>query len=117
AVAMGYAPNPGLARRVPRHEIAARIQAAGLAADDLQFPESILVRRRSASLDDQQVRQAVMTAFIKQFPEANIEVASVDIPPTQVGTGAISISASLPQRFDPNQPVFVRLDIRSGSAS
>ena len=117
AIPLGYAPNPGLARRVPRQELTGRIQAAGFTADDLQFPESILVRRRSVALDAQQVRQAIFTAFAKQYPTANIELLGVDMPATEVGTEDVSISAGLPSRFDPAQPVFVRLDVRSGGSS
>ncbi len=117
AVGLGYAPNPGLARRVPRHEIAARIQAAGLRVDDLEFPESILVRRRSQGLDPEQVKQVVLEAFVRQFPSATIELIGTDAPATQVGTGNLTLSAALPTRFDPTQPVFVRLDIRSGSTA
>ncbi len=117
AVSLGYAPNPGLARRIQRFEIVAKIQAAGLRADDLEFPESILVRRRSETLDPHQVKQVVLEAFSRQYPNANVELTSVDTPVVQVGTGTVSLSAGLPARFDPNQPVFVRIDVRSGSLS
>src|SRR3954451_23209415 len=62
SVAMGYAPSPGLARRISPQEITARIEAAGLRTDGLEFPESILARRRSFSLNPEQVKQAVLTA-------------------------------------------------------
>jgi flagella basal body P-ring formation protein FlgA len=119
AVGLGYAPNPGLARRVARQEIIAKIQAAGQRTDDLEFPESILVHRRSKSLDPQLVKQTVMEAFVRKFPpDATIELISVDTPATSIGAGDFTISAALPAtRFDPNQPVFVRLDIRSGGVS
>jgi flagella basal body P-ring formation protein FlgA len=60
----------------------------------------------------EQVRQAVLTAFIRQFPGANIEIVSVDTPAAQISTEPVSITATLPARFDPNQNVFVRLDVR-----
>jgi flagella basal body P-ring formation protein FlgA len=112
AVGLGYAPNPGLARRIARQEILSKIQAAGMAVDDLQLPETILVRRQAGALDGEQVRQAVLTAFVRQFPGANIEIVSVDTPATQISTEPVSMTATLPPRFDPNQVVFVRLDVR-----
>ena len=117
AVSLGYSPNPGLARRVPRFEIVNKLQAAGMRVDDLELPESILVRRQSQGLDSEQVRQIVLDAFVRQYPSATVDVVSVDIPATQVGTSNLTLSAALPSRFDPNQPVFVRLDVRSGSVS
>jgi hypothetical protein len=117
SVAIGYAPSPGLARRISRQEIGARIQAAGLSADGLEFPESILVRRRSVALNSPQVRPAVLTAFVRQFSNANLDLLSVDVPLAEVGTGDVTVTAALPSHFDPAQPVFVRLDIRSLGSS
>jgi flagella basal body P-ring formation protein FlgA len=113
SVPMGYAPAPGLARRISRQEITARIQAAGLPADGLEFPESILVHRRAILLAADQVRQAVLTAFLRQYPNGNVDLISVDVPVAEISTGDITIAASLPQRFDPAQPVFVKVDVRS----
>jgi flagella basal body P-ring formation protein FlgA len=112
AVALGYAPNPGLARRITRLEILSKIQAAGKPVDDLQLPETILVHRQAGAIDVEQVRQAVFTAFVRQFPGANVEIVSVDMPAAQISTEPVSITAILPARFDPNQAVFVRLDVR-----
>jgi flagella basal body P-ring formation protein FlgA len=116
-VGIGFAPNPGLARRIQRYEILAKLQAAGMRVDDLEFPESILVRRRSEVLDPQQVKQVVLEAFVRQYPNASVELISTDVPTTQVGTGDVSLTAGLPAHFDPSQPVFVRVDIRNGSVS
>jgi len=117
AVALGYAPSPGLARRIQRQEIVARIQAAGLSLDDLEFPESILVRRRSASLNPEMVKEAIMAALVRQFPDASIDLLSVDMPAAQVGTGEVTMSAALPSHFDPKQPFFIRLDVRGGTSA
>lgn len=117
SVAMGYSPAPGAARRISRQEISARIQAAGLATDGLEFPESILVHRRSVALRAEQVKQAVLTAFIRQFPDANVDLINVDVPVIEVGTGDVTVNASLPPKFDPGQPVFVKLEVRSSASS
>ena len=112
SVALGYAPNPGLARRVGRLEILSKIQTAGMSIEDLQLPDSILVHRQAGALDAEQVRQAVWEAFVRQYPGANVDIVSVDTPAAQISTGPVSITATLPARFDPNQVVFVRLDVR-----
>jgi hypothetical protein len=117
SISLGYAPNPGLARRIAKHEIVRKIEAAGLKSDDLQLPDSILVHREAATLDRDQVTSAVLDAFMKQFPDTNIEIVSVEIPKVQIGTGAVQITASLPARFDLVNSVFVRLDIRGTSFS
>ena len=117
AISFGYAPNPGLARRIAKYEILQKITAAGLPTGDLQLPESILVHRRAAGVDRDQITRAILNALTKQFPNANIEITGVDIPPVQIGTGPVEISASLPARFDPSTSVFVRVDLRGNSFS
>jgi flagella basal body P-ring formation protein FlgA len=112
---LGYAPNPGVARRVPKTEILNKIAKAGLSADDLVLPDSILVRRRAAGLDRDQVTRAILEAFINRFPGANVEITNVEIPAVQIGTGAVELRASLPARIDPATPVFVRVDLRGTS--
>lgn len=117
SIPLGYAPNPGVARRIAKYEIAGKVKAAGLAVDDLQLPDSILVHRRSATLDRDQATRAVLDAFVKEFPNANIEITSIEIPAMQVGTGPVEITATLPARFDLVNSVFVRLDVRGASFS
>jgi len=115
SISLGYAPNPGLARRITKSEILNKLALAGKPSDDLLLPDSILVHRQTAGLNRDQVTRAILGAFISRFPGANIEIINVDIPTIQVGTGAIEISASLPARFDPSAPVFVRVDVKGTS--
>jgi flagella basal body P-ring formation protein FlgA len=117
SIPLGYAPNPGLSRRIPKYEIVGKLTASGLPADDLQLPEFILVRRNAAGLDRDQVTRAILDAFTKQYPAANVEITSVELPAIQVGTGALQISASLPARIDLSNSVFVRVEIRGTSFS
>jgi flagella basal body P-ring formation protein FlgA len=114
-ISLGRAPAPGLARRIPNHEIVARIQASGLSSEGLEIPESILIRRRAQPLDKEQVRRAVMDAFVRRFPGAQIELVEVNAPAVDVVAGAVTVDAYLPPRFDPSLPVFVRLEIRGQS--
>jgi flagella basal body P-ring formation protein FlgA len=115
AISLGYAPNPGLARRITKSEIVSKLTLAGKPAEDLSLPDSILVHRKAAGLDRDQVTRAILEAFIKRFSGANIEITSVEIPSVQVGTGSVEIAASLPARFDPGTPVFVRIDAKGTS--
>jgi flagella basal body P-ring formation protein FlgA len=115
AISLGYAPNPGLARRITRQEIVNKITSAGQRTDDLALPESVLVHRRAAGLDRDQVTRVILDAFKKRFPDANIEITNVDIPAIQIGTGPLEITAGLPARFDPATSVFVRIDVRGTS--
>ena len=113
AVSLGRAPAPGLARRIRNHEVESRIRAAGFDSQDLQLPESILVRRKATTLDPKKVREAVTDAFARQFPGAKVELIQLEVPELGIPTGQASITGVLPERFDPKLPIFVRLDIRA----
>ncbi len=112
SIAVGYSPSPGLGRRIPNYEIMGKLQSAGLPTEDLRIPESILVRRRAAALDRDQVSRVILDAFIRQFPSANVEIENMEIPAVQIETGPVQLTASLPPRFDPTASVFVRLEAR-----
>jgi len=116
-VILGYAPSPGLARRIPNYEIQSKIKSAGFGLDGLELPDSILVRRRAQSLDAKQVRQAISEAYLKQFSGANVELLNVEVPSVQIGTGPVRLAATLPGGFDPKVPVFVRLEVRGDDFS
>src|SRR5262245_44114887 len=73
SLSFGYAPNVGLARRISRQEILNKLALSGQPADDLEVPDSILVRRKTAGLDQDQVSRAILDAFTKRFPGANIQ--------------------------------------------
>jgi flagella basal body P-ring formation protein FlgA len=114
-ISLGFAPNPGLARRFQKDELLAKIIAAGFTTADLQLPDAVLVRRSSQTLNNEQAIHAVRDAFIRQYPLANIEVLSVDIPETQVGAGNVDIEASIPPHSDPSAPIYVKLDVRGNN--
>jgi len=115
ALPLGFAPNPGLARRIPKFEIIQKLNGAKLPVDDLQIPESILVQRRAVGLNRDQVTRALLDAFTQRYSGANIEITNIELPPVQVGTGPVDISVTLPAKFDPSASVFVRIDIRGTS--
>jgi flagella basal body P-ring formation protein FlgA len=115
SISLGYAPNPGLARRLTKEEILKTIVLAGHSTGDLVLPDSILVHRRGARLDRDEVIRAVLDAFILRFPEADIEITNISIPALQIGSGPVEIKVSLPPRFDPAGPVFARVEVRGFS--
>jgi len=115
SIALGYAPNPGLARRITRQEILNKLAQTGNSAGDLQLPESILVHRRAAELDRDQVLQAILNAFAERFPGANVEITNIELPNVQTGTGPLAISATVPAHVEAAGSVFMRLDVRGSS--
>ena len=117
ALYLGAAPQPGLGRSYLRQELIAKVRTSGLAVDDLQLPETVVVRRKSQGLDPAIVSQLVREAFTKQFPDADITILSVDNPDVDLATGPLEITASLPDKPDPSVPIFVKLDIRSAGYS
>src|SRR6185436_1324083 len=68
SIGLGYAPQPGLARRCLKQEITAKIMTAGLKTDDLEIPDSVLIHRKAQILDADQARAAVEQAFARQYP-------------------------------------------------
>jgi flagella basal body P-ring formation protein FlgA len=114
---LGAAPQPGLGRSYSKVELTSKLRTAGLSGDDLKFPESVIVRRKSQGLEPAVVTQLVREAFARQYPDADIIIVSVDNPDVDLATGALEMTASLPDHPDPSAPVFVKLDIRSAGYS
>ncbi len=112
SIGLGYSPQPGNARRFLRPELIAKIATAGLKTDDLEIPESILVHRKAKILDAERVKAAVKQAFARQYPNAEVNVVSVDVPQTQVSEAGFEVTATIPARADLSAPVFVRLDLK-----
>jgi flagella basal body P-ring formation protein FlgA len=113
SIGLGYAPQPGLARRFLRQELVAKITTAGLKTDDLVIPESVLIQRKAQTLDAEQVKAAIQQAFSRQYPNAAVNVLSVDVPQTQVSGAGLELTATVPASANLSAPVFVRLDLRA----
>jgi flagella basal body P-ring formation protein FlgA len=116
-IVLGHAPQPGSARKFMKYELLNKITAAGLPTDDLNLPESVMVRRKSQYLDADAVRETVQTAFANLYPNAAVNVLSVDVPPTVVGGGEMNLKATIPPRPDISKKVFVKVDIRGAGFS
>ena len=78
ALSFGLAPGPGLSSRLPRYEITGKLMAAGLQSDDIELPESILVRRRSYGLDRDQVAGTILALCSGLLDAMNGQVVMVD---------------------------------------
>jgi flagella basal body P-ring formation protein FlgA len=117
SIALGFAPAPGIARRFLKPELLAKITTVGLKTDDLQLPESVLVRRKAQTLDAELIKAAVQDAFSRQFPNAAVNVLSVDVPQTPVTGGSLEAIATVPARVDFTAPVFVRVDVKGAGFS
>ena len=112
SLALGYAPQPGTARRFLKQELTARIMTAGLKIDDLEIPESVLVHRKSTTLDAERARAAIELAFATQYPNAAINVVSMEVPSTPVSGGTLDVTATVPKGANLSQPVFVKVDLK-----
>jgi flagella basal body P-ring formation protein FlgA len=113
SIGMGYSPQPGLARRFLKPEIAAKIMTSGLKFDDLQIPDSVVVHRKAQFLDANSARAAIQQAFSRQYPNAAVEIVSLDVPPTQVPGGALDVMATIPSAANLSAPVFVKVDLKA----
>jgi flagella basal body P-ring formation protein FlgA len=116
-VVLGYAPQPGIARRFTKPELLSRISAAGLSSAGLDLPDSVLVRRKAEMLDPERVRLAVQEAFARQYPKALVTILSINVPQTTLGTGSVELTATIPPRSDLSGPLFIRVDIRGEGVS
>jgi flagella basal body P-ring formation protein FlgA len=111
-IALGYAPQPGIARRFLKPELLGKITAAGLKIADLELPESVVVRRKAHGLDVELVKSVVEQAYARQYPNAAVNVISVDVPQTQVSAGIVDVVATIPVRADMSGPIFVPVDLK-----
>ncbi len=113
SIGLGYAPQPGLARRLLKQEITAKILTSGFKIDDLEIPDSILIHRKAQVLDAEQARAAVQQAFTRQYPNAAVNIVSVDVPQTQVSSAGLDMAATVPTNANLSAPVFVKLDLKA----
>jgi flagella basal body P-ring formation protein FlgA len=112
-IALGYAPQPGNARRFLKQELTAKIMTSGLKFDDLQIPDSIVVHRRAQILDAEQAKAAIQQAFSRQYPNAAVNIVSAEVPATQVPGTALDIAAAIPAGANLSAPVFVKVDLKA----
>ena len=109
---LGQAPNPGLARKIHDYEILGKLRVSGLRIEDLDLPESVLVRRQSVPLDVERVRFLVQELFSRRYPEARVEIQEMVVPAIDVTTAEVQITGSLPTNINVGGRVSVQLDIR-----
>ena len=73
---LGYAPLPGVERRVPRNELLRWGQDLGIALNPDSLPQAIILARKMRRLESSQVRQLVIAAAAERYQvrPAQIEV-------------------------------------------
>jgi flagella basal body P-ring formation protein FlgA len=110
-VELARAPEPGRARRFHDYELVSKVRGAGYAEDGLQLPAEVLVRRASRRLEEDEVRTAVEDALRERFPRSATSIVELNVPPTDLATGPVELSATIPSNFSPNTTTSVRIDI------
>lgn len=111
AVELARAPEPGRARRFHDYELISKVRGAGYAEDGLRLPAEVLVRRASRRLEEGEVRNSIEEALRGRFPGSRTSIVELTVPPTDLATGPIELSATLPSNFSPNTATSVRIDV------
>ncbi len=87
-ISLGYAPNIGMTREIPKERIALSIAAAGFSAKEfsLNSPPIIRIRRIGQEVEQAQIRETIEKTVFNQFVESGIEIRIVRL--------------NLPEKFD-----------------
>ncbi|MBS1809345.1 MAG: flagellar basal body P-ring formation protein FlgA [Acidobacteria bacterium] len=116
AVSLGYAPNVGSVRELPRERIALAITAAGFAEGTFQLssPAVALVRRAAQTIDPALVREEIERVALTDLNAsgATARLSHLDLPPLiEAPSGKIEIRATVSNARDVFLPftVFVEL--------
>lgn len=97
-VALAKSPMPGAVRRVPRAELARWATRAGLDAQN--FPEALLLRRRTRAVGPEEIVMRLAGALAEQTgrPSSQIEVELLSYGRPQVPDGDLRFAAGGPFR-------------------
>lgn len=116
AVSLGYAPNVGMTREIPRDRIALAIAAAGFPNGSVRLdaPAAVLVRRATQMVDGFLIQEAIEHATLDELNAsgATARLSRLELPPMiEAPAGPIEIRASAGQVHDVFSPftVFVEL--------
>lgn len=98
AVTLGYAPNVGLLRQIPREKIALAIAAAGFAVGTVQLesPAQVTVRRAAQTIDPARIQAEVERVTLAEFNAggAMARLVKLDLPSAiAVPAGKVEIRA------------------------
>ena len=116
-ISLGYAPNIGMTRDIPRDRIELAIAATGISASEftLKSPALVRIRRAGQLIEGEKVRAAVENAISRQFSESRVEfrIIRLDTPENfDAAVGDVEIRANLANVANPFAPFSVPVEIR-----
>jgi flagella basal body P-ring formation protein FlgA len=116
AVALGYAPNVGAVRELPRERIVLAINAAGFAASSVRIeaPPVVLIRRAAQTVAPELVREAVERATLTELRAsgAAARLVRLDLPPViEAAAGELEVRASIGGVRDLFAPFIVAVEL------
>ncbi len=116
-ISLGYAPNIGLTREIPRGRISLAINAAGFSAKDfsLNSPPVIRIKRIGQQIDQNLIRETIEKAIFAQFAESRIElkIIRLDLPENiDTPVGNVEIRTTLLNIANPFAPFSLPVEIR-----
>ncbi len=116
-ISLGYAPNIGLTREIPRQRINLAINAAGFSAKDflLNSPPIVRIQRIGQQIEQNLIRETVEKAIFAQFAESRIELKIIRLDlPEKIDTpvGNVEIRTSLVNITNPFAPFSLPVELR-----
>lgn len=116
-ISLGYAPNVGMLREIPREKIILAIAAAGFSANEiaLEAPPKIIVRRTAQNLDEKILRAAVENAVAAELQTEGVmfNIARLELPAKiEIPAGNFAVRAVLGNAQNMFAPFSVALEIR-----
>jgi flagella basal body P-ring formation protein FlgA len=116
AIALGYAPQVGAMRELPRARIALALAAAGFPenAVRLEAPPAALIRRAAQVVEPALVREAVERVALAELTArgATARLARLDLPPViEAPSGAMEVRASITGARDLFSPFITAIEL------
>lgn len=116
-ISLGYAPNIGMTRDIPKNRIALSIAAAGFSSNEfsLNSPPIVKVRRAGQEIEQSLIRETVEKAIFDKFAESRIEVKIVrlDLPENlDVPVGEVELRANFSNIANPFSRFSLPLELR-----
>jgi flagella basal body P-ring formation protein FlgA len=116
-ISLGYAPNIGMTREIPRERIILSIAAAGFSSKEfsLNSPAMVRISRKGQEVEQNRIRETVETAIFNQFAESGIEVRIVrlDLPEKfDVPVGKVEFRTNISNIVNPFSPFALPVELR-----
>lgn len=116
-ISLGYAPNIGMTREIPKNRITLSIAAAGFSSNEFSLNAPLIVRIRRAGQEVEQslIRETVENAISKQFAESRIEIKIVrlDLPENvDVPIGNVELRTNFSNIVNPFSKFSLPIELR-----